>query len=522
MLGPDHPATLTTLGNLALAYQGIGQTEEATPLLERALASRERVLGPDHPATLTARSNLALAYQGVGRLDEAIPLFEHALVGLERVLGPADPLTVAVQQNLADARKAVPGQPRVFIAYEPNHEQTDVADKLTQALRSQSLEVINPGDEIALGDEWVPKLRDLAGSADVTLVLVTERGIDSDWVRTEAELALRRAQTGDSLVIPVFLGKAAPQINLPYGLANRQGINLNPDSRRSSRSYAAVARQVAEVAARRPTRPSLTPSPRTPAGQLSAAEQLELSELVIAAFGAAGRQLRPTGQPQLLEPGPVWISGERVPSARELDRFSGQLTGDSAGYFVYVGDLPRDTDEILDHMRVAGKRVVTVSERALRAALADGRAKFFLSELEQLYCGRDNQFDAKNALIDDRFFFGRDAILTTIGSAIKRDEHILISGLRKVGKTSLLNILRLQLADKPVCKVDLELYDRNGEEWPPELFGLIVKAVDGWGRLGTRNGRSLPPHRLVPPTSNGSLSSASTTSGVIPPGSVSW
>ena len=72
--------------------------------------------------------------------------------------------------------------------------------------------------------------------------------------------------------------------------------------------------------------------------------------------------------------------------------------------------------------------------------------------MEQLYGGRDNQFDTKNALIDDRFLFGRDAILTTIGSAIKRDEHILISGLRKVGKTSLLNILRLQLADKPVCR----------------------------------------------------------------------
>jgi DNA-binding transcriptional MocR family regulator len=31
----------------------------------------ERVLGPDHPDTLTSRNNLALAYQAVGRHDEA-------------------------------------------------------------------------------------------------------------------------------------------------------------------------------------------------------------------------------------------------------------------------------------------------------------------------------------------------------------------------------------------------------------------------------------------------------------------
>jgi hypothetical protein len=47
--------------------QAAGRTAEAIPLLERTLADCERVLGPDHPNTLTSRNNLAMAYQDAVR-----------------------------------------------------------------------------------------------------------------------------------------------------------------------------------------------------------------------------------------------------------------------------------------------------------------------------------------------------------------------------------------------------------------------------------------------------------------------
>ena len=61
--GPDHPSTLNSRNNLALAYRVAGRAAEAIPLYERTLADRERVLGPDHPDTLTSRNNLAVAYR---------------------------------------------------------------------------------------------------------------------------------------------------------------------------------------------------------------------------------------------------------------------------------------------------------------------------------------------------------------------------------------------------------------------------------------------------------------------------
>ena len=66
VLGPDHPDTLASRNNLALAYQAAGRIEEAITLHEQTLAARERVLGPDHPDTLDSRNNLANAYQGRG------------------------------------------------------------------------------------------------------------------------------------------------------------------------------------------------------------------------------------------------------------------------------------------------------------------------------------------------------------------------------------------------------------------------------------------------------------------------
>jgi energy-coupling factor transporter ATP-binding protein EcfA2 len=138
-------------------------------------------------------------------------------------------------------------------------------------------------------------------------------------------------------------------------------------------------------------------------------------------------------------------------------------------------------ESALDRLRLGGTPVISVPVRALRAALADDRAGGYLRELERAYGTRDNLFDTKNALADHRFLFGRDAMLNTVGSALQRDEHVLITGLRKVGKTSLLNVLRQYLVDQPVCMVDLQRFDRHHEDWPSTLFRLMIEAFDRWG-----------------------------------------
>ena len=55
MLGPDHPDTATSLNDLAELYNSQEKYAGAEPLLQRALAIREKVLGPRHPDTQTVR-----------------------------------------------------------------------------------------------------------------------------------------------------------------------------------------------------------------------------------------------------------------------------------------------------------------------------------------------------------------------------------------------------------------------------------------------------------------------------------
>jgi hypothetical protein len=60
-------------------------------MYEKVVVARQRVLGSDHPDTLSTRNNLAVAYRLVGRFDEAIHLYEVVLAEGVQALGPDHP-----------------------------------------------------------------------------------------------------------------------------------------------------------------------------------------------------------------------------------------------------------------------------------------------------------------------------------------------------------------------------------------------------------------------------------------------
>ncbi len=94
--GPGHPDTLK------------GRMAQAIPLYRGALADCERVRGADHPDSLRSRNNLAMAYLAAGRTTEAIPLLERTLADRERILGADHPDTSAARGDLA----ALTGMPK--------------------------------------------------------------------------------------------------------------------------------------------------------------------------------------------------------------------------------------------------------------------------------------------------------------------------------------------------------------------------------------------------------------------------
>jgi hypothetical protein len=134
--------------------------------------------------------------------------------------------------------------------------------------------------------------------------------------------------------------------------------------------------------------------------------------------------------------------------------------------------------------------------------MADANCAIILADLKRAYESDDNLFDTKNAIVDERFFFGRSELLARVGSALARGEHVLITGLRKCGKTSFLNILRQHLSLRPVCFIDLQRYDRHREDWSAALFELIVQSCDKWGRSRFADWPQHPPVQTCLPVAN--------------------
>ena len=70
ILGDNHPATSTSLNNLAGLYESQGRYSAAEPLYQQALAIRKKQLGNNHPDTATSLNDLALIYYFQGRYSE--------------------------------------------------------------------------------------------------------------------------------------------------------------------------------------------------------------------------------------------------------------------------------------------------------------------------------------------------------------------------------------------------------------------------------------------------------------------
>jgi len=105
-LGPEHPDTLISMGNLAGAYRAASRLNQAVPLFEETLKLRKAKLGPEHTDTLDSMNGLAWAYQAADKLDQALPLFEQTLKLARAKLGPEHPISINSMQGLAWAYQA--------------------------------------------------------------------------------------------------------------------------------------------------------------------------------------------------------------------------------------------------------------------------------------------------------------------------------------------------------------------------------------------------------------------------------
>ncbi len=100
--GPDDQSTLATVDYLSVFYARQARYKEAVPLLERLVATRERILVKDHPSTLVTIISLAFNLEMLGRFPEAEPLRKRVFDAQVLALGRDHAATLAAESYLAN------------------------------------------------------------------------------------------------------------------------------------------------------------------------------------------------------------------------------------------------------------------------------------------------------------------------------------------------------------------------------------------------------------------------------------
>lgn len=186
LLGKDHPevaGTLVRLGGLAQrSNQG-----DAEALFRRALAIREARFGPRHPDVAEVLNDLGMTLAAKGRFDEAEPLLRRALALQESLWGDRDPRVAKSLHNLSG------------IAYYRGRTEEGIRlQRRALAIR----EAILPDDH-----------PDLAGSREALALFLQKEGKTAEAAR----LLERVAATAEKVYGPDHPELARPLLNL--GLA---------------------------------------------------------------------------------------------------------------------------------------------------------------------------------------------------------------------------------------------------------------------------------------------------------------
>lgn len=184
--GGGHPEVAETLVHLGALAQLSGKGD-AVPLFQKALAIREAHHGFEHPDVASLLNDLGMTLAAHGRFDEAEKTLERSLALHERLWGNRDPRVARVLHNLSG-----------IAYYRGRTEECERLQRRALAIREATL----PEDD-----------RDLAGSREALALLLRKQG----KAAAAAEILERLAATTEKVYGPEHPELARTLLNL--GLA---------------------------------------------------------------------------------------------------------------------------------------------------------------------------------------------------------------------------------------------------------------------------------------------------------------
>ncbi|MGE0820902.1 MAG: TIR domain-containing protein [Candidatus Binatia bacterium] len=100
-----------------------------------------------------------------------------------------------------------------------------------------------------------------------------------------------------------------------------------------------------------------------------------------------------------------------------------------------------------------------------------------MRELEEPYLVRTDPYAESKPVLDPQWFYGRGELLQRLPGVLTQGQHVGIFGLRKIGKTSLINQLRQRFIATPTVFIDCQALTNKAESYFAEILQQLHKQL---------------------------------------------
>ncbi len=163
-----------------------------------------------------------------------------------------------------------------------------------------------------------------------------------------------------------------------------------------------------------------------------------------------------------------------------VDKYRAKLPGRAKLYLAYTEHGPESAmlQELRAHTRCD---VIPLFSSMLEQASLNGISARVLHDLEEPYVVRTDPYAESLPILDPQWFYGRGEFLRRLPGVLAQGQHVGIFGLRKVGKTSLLNQLRQRFITTPTVVIDCQAWPAKAESYFVEILHQLHTGLTAQG-----------------------------------------
>ncbi len=155
-----------------------------------------------------------------------------------------------------------------------------------------------------------------------------------------------------------------------------------------------------------------------------------------------------------------------------IEPYQQKLNGRTRLYLLYTGRGP--SSGMLQSIRERLQcETIPLLLSILEKALAIEDCKRVLKDMEEPYLARIDPYTESKPIHDPTWFYGRDEFLDRLPAVLAQGQHVGLFGLRKVGKTSLINLLRQRFAATPTVFIDCQAFSEKAEIYFSEIVSQL-------------------------------------------------